>query len=95
MPGPFPYMLLSGIAFNPSGELRLSISDFQVTITGRKLRPLFDQLQLHRMTMIREVDEAHEPAEDMAGTVVTKIQVEQPESDPDNPLPPFLLPAGD
>ena len=92
----FPYTLLSGILFNPSGELRLAISDFQVTIKGRNLRPLFDQLQLHRATMIREMDEAHDPPEGEtdAVTVVTKILVEQPENDPDNPPPPFLLPEG-
>ncbi len=88
-----PYTLLSGIMFNPSGELRLSIGDFQITVKGRKLRAIFDPLQLHRVTMIREVDQDHELGDQTNETVVTEIVMQHPESDPDNPPSPFLLPG--
>jgi hypothetical protein len=70
------YSYLVCADFNPSEGIKLDFSGYDVTISGRNLRPVFEGLVAQRIAVIREMDELHAEAEHLSDTtVVTKIEI--------------------
>jgi hypothetical protein len=70
------YAYLVGIQFNPSMEIQMDFSGYQVHLTGRNLRPLFDALVAQRVASIHQMDDLQARANlPETATVVLQIEV--------------------
>lgn len=70
------YSYLIGIDFDPSAGVVLDFSQYRVTLRGRNLRPVFENLAAHRVAFVRESDALQAAATAAEGeTVVTAIEV--------------------
>jgi hypothetical protein len=70
------YSYLIGIDFDPSVGVVLDFSQYRVTLRGRNLRPVFENLAAHRVAFVRESDPLQAEATAAEGeTVVTAIEV--------------------
>jgi hypothetical protein len=70
------YSYLVRADFNPSEGITLDFTGYDVTITGRNLRPVFEGLVAQRIAVVREMDELQAEAEQPSdATVVTSIEI--------------------
>jgi hypothetical protein len=70
------YSYLVAMDFNPSEAIKMDFGGHEVTISGRKLEPLFAGLVAQRVAIIREMDRLHaEATASKDDTVVSSIQV--------------------
>jgi hypothetical protein len=70
------YAYLVGIQFNPSMEIQMDFSGYQVHLKGRNLRPLFDALVAQRVASIQQMDDLQSRANLLeTATVVLNIEV--------------------
>ena len=67
------YSYLKEIDFDPSEGIVLQYVSHRVNLRGRNLSALFDRLVEHRVTAVREIEEA--TVTDEAATVVSAIEV--------------------
>lgn len=70
------YSYLIGIDFDPSAGIVLDFSQYRVTVRGRNLGPLFENLAAQRVAFVRETDGLQAEATVAEGdTVVTRIEI--------------------
>lgn len=72
----FAYSYLVSIEFDPSKEIRMDFSGYEVRIAGRNLNPLFAGLVAQRVAVVNEMDDLHAEATfPKSAMVVTRIEV--------------------
>jgi hypothetical protein len=72
------YCYLVGIDFNPSKEIVMDFSAYEVRISGRNLPSLFSGLVAQRIAFVQEADDLYaEMSEEPDTTIVTKIEVRE------------------
>jgi hypothetical protein len=78
----FPYSYLTRARFNASKGILLDFAVALVQISGRNLRQLYTDIVAQRQAFVQEVDELYAEATPApAGTVVTQIDVKEPEKE--------------
>lgn len=73
-----PYAYLDAINFDASGTLNLSFGARTVTVEGRNLRPIFEQLLTHSIRFLQEQRGAADDG--AADCFIASITITQPEA---------------
>ena len=78
----FPYSYLTRARFNASNGILLDFAVAVVKISGQNLRPLYAGIVAQRIAFVQEVDDLYaEATAAPATTVVTQIEVKEPEKE--------------